>query len=279
MVDYLKQWESKYHKKVCKSYHYAISVFIRTAPFNVLEANYAAILTYITIRRKLGDSTYQLLNGVSSLKFYYHCLIDLEVIEAHPCPHLILKDRIDQRIFVDTLYTKEELETYVKREDRGIFKLRNRVIRQLLVYQGLTVSEIVDLELQSIDLEKGIVILKDRTLKLKPQQTITVYKYLQELYPKLVKYDDETLLLLSRTGRKLNKEHINSITNNGFTKKFKPRVIRQSVIYQLLQQGENLRSVQLFAGHRSILSTERYQKSNLEQLRGQLQLHHPLNDI
>lgn len=279
MVNYLKQWETKYHKKVCKSYNYAIEVFNKTAPFNVLEANYAAILQYIAMRRKLGDSTYQLLNAVSSLKFYYHCLLDLEIIKQHPCPHLVLKDRVDQRIFVDTLYTKEELETFVNRQDQGVFKLRNQVIRQLLVYQGVSVSEIVDLEVESIDLDKGSVRVNDRSLKLKPQQTLTIYKYLKELHPKLIKHDDEALLLLSRTGRKLDKEHINSMSNKGYSKKFKPRIIRQSVIYQLLQQGENLRSVQLFAGHRSILSTERYQKSNLEQLRGQLQLHHPLNDI
>ncbi|WP_010520213.1 tyrosine-type recombinase/integrase, partial [Aquimarina agarivorans] len=204
---------------------------------------------------------------------------DLEIIKQHPCPHLVLKDRVDQRVFVDTLYTKEELENFVHRQDQCMFKLRNQVIRQLLVYQGLSVSEIVNIEVQHIDLEKGSVILNDRSLKLKSQQTITIYKYQQELYPKLVKHNDETLFLLSRTGRQLDKEHINSMTNKGFTRKYKPRVIRQSVIYQLLQQGENLRSVQLFAGHRSILSTERYQKSNLEQLRGQLQLHHPLNDL
>ncbi|WP_010521291.1 hypothetical protein, partial [Aquimarina agarivorans] len=75
MVDYLKQWESKYHKKVCKSYHYAVNLFNKTAPFNVQEANYAAILQYIAMRRKLGDSTYLLLNTVYSIKFYYHCLL------------------------------------------------------------------------------------------------------------------------------------------------------------------------------------------------------------
>lgn len=279
MENYLTQWETIHKKHVCKTYKYAIDLFLKTTAFDPLKPTYQSIINYITIRRELGDSIYLLLNMVSSIKFYYKCLLELGIIAHHPCPKLVLKDHIDRSIAFDTLYTKEELEAFVKRSKNTLFSLRNKVIRQLLVYQALTPEEITNLKITDIDLEKATILLSNRKLSLKPIQMIDLYRYINENRPKFITQNSGSVLLLSRTGRSLIKEHINTITNKGYDKKIKPRVIRKSVIYQLLQQGENLRSVQLFAGHQSILSTERYQNSHIEQLRGQLQLHHPLNDL
>ena len=51
--------------------------------------------------------------------------------------------------------------------------------------------------------------------------------------------------------------------------------IRSSVIMNWIRQY-NLRQVQYMAGHRSIGSTERYKKEDLQDLTGQLAKYHPL---
>ena len=64
--------------------------------------------------------------------------------------------------------------------------------------------------------------------------------------------------------------------NRNENKKFTPQKIRQSVIYNLLKDGNDLRKVQLFAGHKCITTTEQYKSCLLEELRSQLEKHHPL---
>jgi integrase/recombinase XerD len=54
--------------------------------------------------------------------------------------------------------------------------------------------------------------------------------------------------------------------------------IRQSVISNLLKQGTDLRSVQLFAGHKYPSTTEKYRPTQTEQLQAKIKLLHPLNN-
>ena len=118
-----------------------------------------------------------------------------------------------------------------------------------------------------------------RTLEINPKQMLLLYRYIEEYRDDLVKEKQTDILLLSRSGKSLDIENINYIVNKGFEKRFMPKLIRQSVIHNLLKSGKDLRSVQLFAGHKSILTTEQYQNTNFEELKSQLQLRHPLNHL
>ena len=281
-MEYLKQWQQTYNKQLCKDYIYHIQIFTKEASFTIHTASYKDIVGYIAIRRKLGDSMYILKNKVASIKKYYQCLIDLEIIEHHPCKHLVLKDKQDTRIDLNRLYNQEELASFLQRKNTGskALAIRNELIRSFLVHQALTVSEIGNLTLNDIDLDTAMVSIKgSRKLEINPKQMLLLYRYIEEYRDDLLKDKISDILLLSRTGKPINIEHINSITNNGFEKKFIPKIIRQSVIHNLLKKGKDLRSVQLFAGHKSILTTEQYQNTNFEELKSQLQLRHPLNHL
>ena len=59
-------------------------------------------------------------------------------------------------------------------------------------------------------------------------------------------------------------------------KRLTATVIRQSVIALKLKNGEGLRQVQVFAGHKWVSTTEGYRETNLEELRTALAQYHPL---
>ena len=281
-MEYLKKWQQTYQKKLCKDYIYHIQIFTKEANFNIFTPSYKDIVGYITIRRKLGDSIYALKNKVAAIKKYYQCLVDLEIITYHPCKHLVLKDKQDTRIDLDRLYNQKELASFLQRKGghQKALAIRNELLRSLLVYQALTVNEIGTLKVIDIDLDTASIAIKDsRQLLINPKQMLTLYRYIEEYRDDLVKGKQTDILLLSRTGKPLDIEHINYIVNHGFEKKFKPKIIRQSVIHNLLKSGKDLRSVQLFAGHKSILTTEQYQNNNFEELKSELQLRHPLNHL
>jgi site-specific recombinase XerD len=63
-------------------------------------------------------------------------------------------------------------------------------------------------------------------------------------------------------------------------RRLNPRVInaaqlRSSVIAHWLK-GSNLRQVQYMAGHKYVSSTQRYQLTTLDDLKSELQKHHPM---
>jgi integrase/recombinase XerD len=55
-----------------------------------------------------------------------------------------------------------------------------------------------------------------------------------------------------------------------------PLSIRQSVIANLLEAGKDIRMVQVFAGHKSPMTTERYQQTGIEELTAAVNRYHPL---
>ena len=52
--------------------------------------------------------------------------------------------------------------------------------------------------------------------------------------------------------------------------------IRSSVITEWLRKN-NLRQVQYMAGHKYVSSTERYQLNNIDDLKNEVQQHHPMS--
>ncbi|WP_438712351.1 tyrosine-type recombinase/integrase [Aquimarina muelleri] len=279
-MEVLKQWEELHYKKVGNTYKHNIKQFIGTANFDIQNASYSDIIHYISLLRKFGLSSRNLKNHLCAIKFYYNCLLELGYIKHHPCKTLLLQDKTDKSIPTETLFTPEELNELLIREDKAIpqLKLRNTIIRQLLVYQGLTVKELMQLTITDIDLENCTLTIKNsRELELHPKQLLPLQKYLTTDRKKIKNSTKTELLLLSKSGNNILTVTINDAINYKATKKFTPQKIRQSVIANLLKNGHDLRKVQLFAGHRYISSTEQYITSQFTELRSELEKKHPLS--
>ena len=54
------------------------------------------------------------------------------------------------------------------------------------------------------------------------------------------------------------------------------KTVRMSVIANMLKSGNDLRVVQVFAGHKKISTTERYRQSAIEELKKGIEKYHPL---
>jgi integrase/recombinase XerD len=122
--------------------------------------------------------------------------------------------------------------------------------------------------------------LQGRILKLNANQILPLQEYMTETRPKLLELKNqpsEKLFVTIGTSqhikdsmrellRELKKEHQFLIS---FTQ------IRISAISQWVKE-KNIREVQYMAGHASIYSTQRYIRANLDDLKDELSLFHPL---
>ncbi|AZI56120.1 integrase [Epilithonimonas vandammei] len=290
---YLKE---NYSETSYKTHKCTINKYLNFAQTKAKTAEYKDILHYIAHLRKNENLTPKTIKHyLSAVKIYYQYLLETGQRNDHPCRELYLKDKISRQIKVDNLYSEETLENYLencKNDTDEKLKKRNEVIVSLLVYQGLTVAEICNLNVEDINLEKAEIYIKSedkkkaRTLQLKARQILLFYHYLKEDYPKLTKY----LKANSSTGSepkkfitgKLQEEVRPNVINRMINERRKPEErlqpikIRQSVIANLLRKENDTRIVQVFAGHKRASTTVQYKQTELEILKNAINNFHPI---
>ena len=257
------------------------------------RALYNDVLDYVSYLRKTKCHPKTIKNNLFAVKIYYHYLISTGKRKDHPCIDLNLQDKIDRSIAVEELYKPKELEELLEKSKTRKSSLheRNKVIISLLIYQALTVLEISQLNTNDINLEAGTINIKGnvknngRTLNLRTNQIMLLHRYITESRPKLTlrqaqgKVNKETeALITSTTGKRIDPHSISCQINNslGKYKRITPIKIRQSVIANLLKSGNDIRVVQVFAGHKRASSTEAYRRSGLDELKSAINRLHPL---
>lgn len=249
-------------------------------------ATYRDILPYIDYLRKKYPNPRTVSRKIYSIKAYYFYLIATGQRNGHPCRYLNLKDAKDLPVQLQDLFTAEELELLLQREERyEAARIKNQVIISLLVYQALKLGELTELKVSDINLTEGTVYVSEtpksnsRTLSLKPKQIMLFHQYLQEVRPKLLKTETEYLLINLR-GQRESGEGVMYLVETLKPlfpeRNLNPTTIRQSVLANMLKAGKDLRVVQAFAGHRKPSTTEKYRQTGLEELKAVIAKYHPL---
>ncbi|MBK9327716.1 MAG: tyrosine-type recombinase/integrase [Sphingobacteriales bacterium] len=251
-------------------------------------ASYTDVLQYIGYLRKLQLHPKSLRNNLFAIKIYYRYLVAIGKRKDHPCQKLYLQDQINRSIQVESLYSAVVLEELLQsyKAKNQVMQKRDEVIISLLIYQALTVLEVTQIEISQIDLEKGTIQVtgnvknKGRTLHLKPNQIMLFYKYINGTRAEIINktQTQSELFILSEAGKNLFPGIINRMINQDRKphEKLLPIKIRQSVIAHYLKANNDIRLVQVFAGHRRAGSTEEYKQSGLEELKANINKLHPL---
>jgi len=287
----LKEYLKSLHTSgSAKSYLYSIVKFIETNP-DCEKYGYQDIVDYMFELSNRGlKGTYRS-KTLSSIKKYYDYLIAIGVRENHPCRRLNIKDNRRKGINYEELFTADELELLLNREERYRYLgHRNKFLTSLLIYQGVGSFEIERMNLQDIDIEAATVRVKasrklnGRTLSLRPNQVSMAIKYLDDSRPFLIRKELPTnKLIITKLGKPETVDGIHAMIEPLKAmfpeKKLHPKSIRASVISNWLNDRKiDLEDVQLMAGHKWPSSTERYQRADIDQQRRLINEFHPLND-
>lgn len=146
---------------------------------------------------------------------------------------------------------------------------RNRAIIETLYGCGLRVSELVSLKISDLFFEEGFIKITGKGNK---ERFVPIGKFTQkyiEIYQKnirvnlIIKKGFEDTLFLNRRGSQLTRAMIFTIIKDlavkiGLNKSISPHTLRHSFATHLLENGADLRSIQLMLGHESITTTEIY---------------------
>lgn len=163
---------------------------------------------------------------------------------------------------------------------------RNRAMLETLYSCGLRVSELVELKLSDLFFEEGFIKVTGKGNKQRfvpigssTQKYITIYIETDRNKLNIQKGFEDTLFL-NRRGKALTRAMVFTIIKDlavkiGLHKIISPHTFRHSFATHLLENGADLRSIQLMLGHESITTTEIYMHIDRKFLNNILNTYHP----
>jgi integrase/recombinase XerD len=163
---------------------------------------------------------------------------------------------------------------------------RNRAMLETLYGCGLRVSELVTLRISDLFFEEGFIKITGKGNKQRfvpigsyTQKYIEIYKDNVRSHLNIQKGHEDTLFL-NRRGRQLTRAMIFTIIKElavkiDLNKTISPHTFRHSFATHLLENGADLRSIQLMLGHESITTTEIYVHLDRKHLSEIMNTFHP----
>ena len=221
---------------------------------------------------------------ISSLKSFFKYLMLENYREDYPMEY-IDTPKFGMKL-PDTL-SVEEIDALIAGIDLSTDEgHRNRAIIETLYCFGLRVSELVSLRLSDLFFDEGFirVLGKGNKQRLVPigshtQKEINNYLlYQRKKVPQVKEFSD--IVFLNRRGKQLTRAMIFTIirqaaANIGLAKQISPHTFRHSFATHLLENGANLRAIQLMLGHESITTTEIYTHVEHAYLSQVINTYHP----
>ncbi len=293
--DYLKDFriflklEKSLSKNSVEAYTADISKLIQYLEFKSLDLNpeqinpdhLTGLLEWIN---ELGASARTQARVVSGIKAFYHFLLIEEKISSDPT-ELLETPKIGRKL--PDVLSIEEIDSLLSGIDLSKPEgHRNLAIIEVLYSCGLRVSELTDLKISNIYLDKGFIRVigkgnKERLVPIGGKAIREINKYMPYRNSlDTIQKDSQDILFLNRRGKKLTRVMIFTIIktlakNTGLKKHVSPHTFRHSFATHLIEGGADLRAVQEMLGHESILTTEIYTHLDREYLRNTIISYHP----
>ncbi len=250
---YLQKLElKKYSNNTVKSYVSCFEAFINTYKnYNLLELNENVIREYLQKLVHQGKSNSYINQSVNSIKFYY------EIVLGMPNRFYAIERPRKQQKLPEVL-SKEEILLMIDRTNN----LKHKCIISLLYSAGLRRSELLNLKLENIDSKRMLIKInlakgnKDRYTLLSKILLNDLRIYYKQWKPK--EYVFEGPKGGQYSGSSVKEIVTRAARKSGIPKKVTPHTLRHSFATHLLENGTDLRYIQVLLGHSSTKTTEIY---------------------
>jgi integrase/recombinase XerC len=170
-------------------------------------------------------------------------------------------------------------------ESGGPAALRDAAILELLYATGIRVSELVGLDIDDLDGDRGTVRVfgkgrKERSVPVGGPARRALNAWLGPPRSSLVTEESGAAMFIGNRGRRIDSRVVRRIVHRGLkavdgAPDLGPHGLRHAMATHLLEGGADLRSVQEILGHASLATTQIYTHVTNERLRSAYQQAHP----
>jgi len=254
---------------------------IDVSPVNITDDTLQQFVYHVSSQGLSARSRARLISG---LKSFFNFLVFEDYRKDMPM-ELIEVPKIGRKL-PDTLSTSE-IDNLIAAIDLSTAEgERNRAILETLYSCGLRVSELITLKISDLFFEEGFIKITGKGNKQRfvpigsfTQKYINLYTTTVRSHLNINKGHEDTLFL-NRWGRGLSRAMVFTIIKQlavkiNLQKSISPHTFRHSFATHLLENGADLRSIQLMLGHESITTTEIYVHLDRKFLNIVLNKYHP----
>ena len=292
MLDLIKAYEN-YLTKVKQASSNTISSYMRDirqfaqwlrayVGVDVIDATQLNIGDFLKYLSNDGRSSATVSRSLASLKNFYVYLVSSGFIEKTPATDIHV-DRGEKRM--PQVLSGREIELLLSQpvcvDAKGY---RDKAMLEVLYATGIRVSELIDLDVDDVNLELGIIkcnsVKKSRVIPIYPAALRALSVYLRDIRDAMIASSDEQALFVNISGVRMSRQGFWKILKHyqetaHIEKEITPHTLRHSFAVHLLENGADLGSLQELMGHSDISSTQMYTHMINQKLKSVYEKCHP----
>ena len=279
------QKDKKLSNNTLQSYKRDITQFetyINEENLQYLKVTKDDIKKYLINLKNIGKKTSTISRNLASIRSFYQYLVRTKKIKEDPTEG-IQSPKVEKR--VPSVLTSQEVELLLEQPKAVDLKgIRDKAMLEFAYATGMRVTEIINLNIDDLNLKEGYVSCKNankqRNIPLGAISINALKDYIKKARPYLIKSEDEKSLFVNINGKRLTRQGFWKIVKYykeqaHIDKDITPHVLRHSFATHLLQNGADLKAIQVMLGHSDISSTQVYIQFQDEGLKNIYKKAHP----
>jgi len=241
----------------------AFKLFAKEQDVALQDIDRKALRGFLAHLSDLQQNKRTIARRLSSLRSFFRYAHSHGLIPCNPAEELE-SPKLDKKIPVSLTYDQVE-HLFSQPDTAAYLGFRDRTMMELFYSSGLRVSELVGLNKQDFDAASQILKIrgkgrKERIVPITPSAARWLTQYLN--HPERDEEDDDAVFLNKHgtrlTVRSVDRKFDQYLTESGLAGKVTPHTIRHTIATHWLENGMDLKTIQVLLGHSSLATTTIY---------------------
>lgn len=240
------------------------------------------IKEYVEYLKKIGKKTSTISRNLASIRSFYQYQVRVKKVKKDPTDGM-QSPKIEKK--VPSILSSAEVELLLEQpKDVDLKGIRDKAMLEFAYATGMRVTEIISLNIDDVNFDDSYVScsngVKKRNIPLGTISLKALEEYVKTARPVMIKNEDEKALFVNVNGKRLTRQGFWKIIKYykeqaHITKDITPHVLRHSFATHLLQNGADLKSIQMMLGHSDISSTQVYMQFQDDSIKNIYHKAHP----